>query len=344
MAGIATTTTSPPRKVRSPDAAQGKKLPLKLKVAWKKGDFRSKQLSIDGPDVSKLLITNGPLVLVAASFCQTFLTKAKEQGIHVDSIEADASGECNSTAFYQKDHDRDAKDPWKSIQLKVAIEADASPKELQKLAKKVLKLYPAKELLHDHFPVQVDLNTPGLETDVKKISDYVNMDYYIAASKMRDSVIKRQHLTCVYDASDDDDVPLLHIIAGDISLSLSALETVPVGSTPESLPTPVHAFLYGLLAYFMETFVMRLGTTGYGIKSLEGTFKTVMNNGVKDYDDGLDPLVFAMEGGNLKLEVKSDAPREILNRAFLEAQSMAPSYLALSGSIDVQLASVEKLD
>lgn len=318
------------------------KIPLDIQASWSKGVISSTQMDLTDVEASKMLSTHGPLFLAATSFCQTFLEKAKETGIEVEDLQAVAtSSEVNLLAFYRKDHDQDASDPWKSIDLKVSVHADAPQEELQMLADEVLrKQCPIKELLQDHFSCAVELtvNTYAGEK-MQKIEDHYNVERYKVIGKTaEETAIKLQKLTCTYDPEE----ALFFVDVGEESLIVSASETVPVGEAPDNLPTPVQAFLFGCLSYYVETFVMRLGLMGYGLKSLDASFQTTMNNGIKDYDDGLDPFVFSLLGGKFHLDVKSDADEEVVQKAFLEAQIMAPSYLALAGSIDIDLE-IEKM-
>ena len=259
----------------------------------------------------------------------------------MEDLQAVASADVNLLAFYRKDHDQDASDPWKKIDLKVSVDADASQEELKMLADQVLrKQCPIKELLEDHFCVAVDL-TVDTYTDepMQKIEDHYNVERYNVVAKTAEETAKKfQKLTCTYDSEES----VFFVDVGEESILISAKETVAVGETPDKIPTPVQAFLFGCLSYYVETFVMRLGLKGYGLKSLDASFTTTMNNGVKDYDDGLDPYVFSLLGGKIHLDVQTDADEEIVQKAFLEAQTMAPSYLALAGSIDVGL-DIEKL-
>jgi hypothetical protein len=112
---------------------------------------------------------------------------------------------------------------------------------------------------------------------------------------------------------------------------------VPVGCAADGNPTPIEAFFFGCLAFYMHTYVMRLALKGFGVHSIEGTFSTVLNNGVKDYDDGLDPFVFSLLGGNIFLDIKSNASKIEMEKTFLETQDMAPTYLATSGAIDIDV-------
>lgn len=336
-------------KVQIPDGvpvlkeeqATKQKIPLNISASWVKGELQSSQFDLTSPEGSRVMQTHGPLLLAASSFCQTFLDKAKEQYIEVKDMQAKATSQVDASAFYRKDYDNDARDPWKAIDLQVKVDAEgASHMEIQMLAKQVLNQQcPTKELLEDHFAVAVALTVDTYdkeETPMDLISNYTNLERYNVIAKTNETAVQPQSLTCTYDA--EGDYPVFFIDVGDdISFFLSASETVPVGKTPDNLPTPVQAFLFGCLSYYVECFVMRLGVRGYSLMSLEALFKTTMNNGVKDYDDGLDPFVFTLMGGKIELDVKSDASEEVVEKAFLEAQIMAPSYLALSGSIDINL-------
>lgn len=315
------------------------KVPVKIEANWENGQIQSSS-TVFREIPAKIVGMRGPLLLAATSFCQMFIRTTKKKNIRLNFMQVDATSEANLTAFYRPDFDLVAGQPWSTIQLKVTVDAEASGEDLQKLADRILhKANPIKELLNEHFEVDVKLDVDKAEPDqVTKITSRHDIPAYIAMGKDVEEIAhQRQSLTCYYYAPEDDDPPVLDIEVHGATFSLSAHEGRPVGGTSDGLPTPVQAFLFASLALFMKTFVMRLGLLDVGLKSLEGVFFTIMNNGVKDVDDGLDPTIFTLVGGSIKLRVVHDSTTEKVRKAFLETQSMSPSYLALTGTVDVTL-------
>ena len=326
------------------DENLGKKLekvPINITASWDKGVIHCHELNLSsqtesiGPPASAVS-SHAPLVLAAASFCQEFHEKATKEGITITSLRATATSEANLTAFYDRFHDRDANEPWKSIDMTVEVESDVSQEELQFMAEKVQKTAPSQELLREHFCIEVQLQVDTLEEEeVQAIGDYCDVETYREICLEKSTVLEEQTVTCTYSTEEGN--PVFQIQVGDTVFPLSATETVPLGATVDGNPTPVQAFFFGSLAYYMHTFVMRLALKGYGLNSLSGTFKTTMNNGVKNFDDGLDPTVFSILGGDIRLDVKSDASKLEVEKAFLETQDMVPTYLATSGLIEINL-------
>ena len=322
------------------------KVPLKIQATWQKGQVSCPELNLTCSLPPKLTYSAeakpcrsfyAPLILAAASFCQKFYEQAKIEEIQVESIKATASSEVNANAFYRRIHDWDSRDPWKTIDLDVNVQTDASQEELEAIAAHVMESEsPTKELLEEHFCVEVNLEVDEVEetTPVFSIENFCNVSEYKRIGEGDDTnILQKQSVSCTLEQG------VLQIETDNgISFPLSTAETVPLGKTSDGNPTPVQAFLFDCLALYMQTFILRMASRGHALHSLTGTFSTIMNNGVKDYDDGLEPSVFSVLGGEISLQVKSDADNTSVDNAFQEAQDMAPTYLALSGAIEIDLA------
>jgi len=309
------------------------KVPLQIQAVFDNGHFRSPDVPLT-PAVAEVLSSHAPLVLATSSFCHAFAQECEKQYVTLSSLKASARCNANLTAFYSGvDHDRDARDPWKTIELQVEAEADVSQAELQMMAKDVLKKCPTNELLKEHFCVTVSLDIDTTDKDLQRIDQCYDIDIYRVNEMDKCLVDSDQFMSCVYK----EDV--MELKSDGVVFELSTQETVPVGHvSTNGLFTPVQAFLFGCLCFYMETFTMRMAVQEHAFHTLEGTLKTTMNNGVKDYDDGLDPLAFSMLGGKLHLNVISDAPKPKVEKAFRETQFMAPSYLVLAGRADIAVA------
>jgi hypothetical protein len=175
-----------------------KKIPIEIVAAWNKGAIHCSMLNIsshfppeesdDTKGASSYMASHAPLILAASSFCQLFVAEATKQCIEIKSLHATASGEADLTAFYRRLYSLRAKDPWKSIRVTVKVDADASLQELQMLAAQVEMQAPSKELLKEHFCVEVSLQIDTVDEDVQ-IDECLNIEKYKEISSGEDLVL-----------------------------------------------------------------------------------------------------------------------------------------------------------
>lgn len=306
------------------------KVRLTVTAHWQDGVIQSK----DYPSLPELCGTHAPLLIAAASFCQLFVEKASEDdGITIQTLKVTAQSTCNQTAFYRNDR----QEPWKEIDLSVQVQANSSSEtELRMLQETVLKNYAAREINDEHFPLEVGIqvddisDTGAVVPNIKsKVDDY---EYYKTMGNGSDPIVNEQTVVCVWDSANPDVIATT--FDDTVTIELSSHENVNIGETPGNRPTPIYAYLYGVLSQFMTTMVMRLAHRDVGLEKFTGTLYTILMNGNKNYDDGLDPLVFDIHGGKIDLDIVGDASADKVRFAFLEAQSMTPTYLAASGCVD----------
>lgn len=312
---------------------EGDKPKVRLTVAAHWDDHVIK--SIDYPLLPEQCGTHAPLLMAAASFCQLFLEKAPAEYMTVSKLQVIATSTCNMTAFYRKEHDRDAADPWNEIELQVLVEANTSQAELQMFKDSILQNYAAREVNDEHFPLEVGIQVDDIRDTgavVPKIKPTVDYDYYEVMGNSSDSIRNEQKVVCAWDSQTPD--VIVTTFDDTVTIMLSSHENVNIGDTPGNHPTPIYAYLYGALSQFMTSMVMRLAHRDLGLESMKGTLYTVLMNGNKNYDDGLDPTVFDIHGGKIDLDIKGDASADKVQFAFLEAQAMTPTYLAASGCIE----------
>lgn len=306
---------------------------LTVTSQWENGVIRSK----DYPSLPEQCGSHAPLLIAAASFCQLFIEKSAEEYITVKSLKVMATSTCNMTAFYRKEHDRDANEPWKEIQLHVHVETDTSNQELQMFKDMIMKRYAAREVNDEHFAIEVAIQVDDiLDTGaiVPKIKPIVNYDYYETIGNGSHSILNEQKVVCAWKSSQSEFITTT--FDDSVTIELSSQENVNIGETIGHRPTPVHAYLYGVLSQFMTTMVMRLAHRDLGLEKFTGTLYTILMNGNKNYDDGLDPTVFDLHGGKINLDIVGDASAEKVQFAFLESQNMTPTYLAASGCVDTK--------
>ena len=312
---------------------EGEKPKVRLTVAaqWKGSVVESS----DYPSLPEQCGTHAPLLIAAASFCQLYVENALDMGNTVTKMQVTAKSTCNMNRFYRKEYDRNTADPWKEIELNAQVEADISNDEIQWHKDSVMKKYAAREVNDEHFTVEVAVQVDDISDTgavVSKIKPRVDYDYYEALSKATDDIEKAQKVVCVWDAEKPDVITTT--FDDEVTIELSSKENMNIGETPGNLPTPIYAYLYGVLSQFMSSMAMRLAHRDLGMEKFTGTLYTILMNGNKNYDDGLDPLVFDIHGGKIDLDIVGDASADKVRFAFDEAQSMTPTYLAASGIID----------
>lgn len=310
--------------------SEGEKPKVRMTVAaqWEGSVVQSS----DYPSLPEQCGTHAPLLIGAASFCQLFVENALETGTTVKRMHVTAKSTCNMTRFYRKE---DSSDPWKEIELNALVEADILDDELEWHKDSILKKYPAREVNDEHFTLEVEIQVDNISDTgavVPKIKPRVDYDYYEAMEKGTDLIEKEQKVVCAWDAEKPDVITTTFDDA--VTIELSSKENANIGETPGNLPTPIYAYLYGVLSQFMTSMAMRLAHRDLGVEKFTGTLYTILMNGNKNYDDGLDPLVFDIHGGKIDLDVVGDASVDKVRFAFEEAQTMAPTYLAASGCID----------
>ncbi|GAX09528.1 hypothetical protein FisN_16Lh221 [Fistulifera solaris] len=315
---------------------EGEKPKVRLTVAAQWDD--SVVHSSDYADLPPECGTHAPLLIAAASFCQLYVENALAMGTTIQRMHVTAKSKCNMTRFYRKAYDRDSSDPWKEMELNAQVEADMPEDDLQWHKDAILKKYAAREVNDEHFTIEVGIQVDDV-TDtgavVPKIKSRVDYDSYEAIANGTDPIEKEQKVVCLWEATKPDVITTT--FDGDVTTELSSQENVNIGETPGNLPTPIYAYLYGILSQFMTSMAMRMASRDMGLEKFTGTLYTILMNGNKNYDDGLDPLVFDINGGKINLDIVGDASADKVRFAFEEAQSMTPTYLAASGCIDTNL-------
>lgn len=312
---------------------EGEKPKVRLTVAaqWEGKVVRSS----DYPSLPEQCGTHAPLLIAAASFCQLYVENALDMGSTVKQMQVTAKSTCNMTRFYRKEYDRERADPWKEIELKAQVEADILDDELQWHKDAILKKYAAREVNDEHFALEVAIQVDNISDTgavVPKIKSLVDYDYYEALSNGTDLIEKEQKVVCAWNAEKPDVITTT--FDDEVTIELSSKENMNIGETPGNLPTPIYAYLYGTLSQFMTSMAMRMAHRDFGMEKFTGTLYTILMNGNKNYDDGLDPLVFDIHGGKIDLDIVGDASTEKVRFAFEEAQAMTPTYLAASGIVD----------
>jgi uncharacterized OsmC-like protein len=317
--------------------------PVVIHATWEKGvvkDSTGRIVCHPPPEIAKgepqhpSMNSYCPLM---ASGCVALITmcRAAEQDMQFDSFEFNMSHEADISCFYKKS--ASGVNPWKDgIELNITFKGQETQEQVKEVIDLADSQCPSSEIMRREFPVEV-ADMKGRKVKMTDKTVYYDMDKYKQLSEQAEPVMIQQSSKgtwfCRNESKEFPGALMQYELPSDGHVKLPVSHEKPFASG--TYATPVELCFFGGLSSYMHTVAVRLYVRGYLIKRIKGTFKTAMN---KRMVMGVDePRYIFLMGGEIELEIESDAPDEVLYQVQWEATEMSLTYVNWSNRVPVQI-------